>query len=222
MKEIPQLKRLIEQSLQCKPSCGIQTPEGACRTDFLTRGFVGKVRLFLDNYLSILGSTNCEKVLKLVEKMEGDPEYAVKNAELASEVYNILIEFLNHLSREAKDAKIAFSIIITKLTGIPEILLSCKLPSTYGELNFQAYSILSTLALNEGYVITARTYFQNLTNYAKSGERVPMVLLEGRILIAEYHLEGAINQLENILNDADFYERKKILYYSKRTLLLMF
>jgi tetratricopeptide (TPR) repeat protein len=210
---IDETNRLIRQLSQCKSFGEIRTPEGTCKTDFLTEGFVGKVRLVLGTHVDLLGKVNCNKALRLVEKMEGDPEYPAKNTKLASEVCNIFIESFDHLPGEAKDTRIAFSVILSKLTGIPEPLLSCELPSTYNEINFQAYATLSTLALNEGDIGAARTYFRDLTEYAESRERVPMLLLEGRILIAEYSLDEAIRKLENILNDADFCEKKTILHY---------
>ncbi|MGC1121165.1 MAG: tetratricopeptide repeat protein, partial [Candidatus Methanofastidiosia archaeon] len=210
---IDETNQLVRQLVQYGSVGEIHTPEGVCKTDFLTEGFLGKMRLILGTYVETLGKINYSKVLKLVEKMEGDPEYPAKNIRLASEVRDILIESFDHLPGESKDARIAFSVLLSKLTGAPDPLLSCELPSTYNELNLQAYITLSTLALNEGDIDSARSSFRSLAEFAESGARVPIALLEGRILIAEYCLDEAIRKLESILNEADFYERKIILYY---------
>lgn len=201
------------QLLQCRVIGEIQTPEGLCKSDFLTEGFVGKVRLVLGTHADVLGKVNYRKVVGLVEKVEGDPEYAVKNTELASEVCTILIESLNHLPQDAKNARIVFSIILSKFTGSSEFLESCELPSDYDELNFQAYITLATISLNRSDIESSRKYLMKLRDYMDSGEKILPGILEGRILIEDNSFDEAINCFKEIIDDADSNTRKVILFY---------
>ena len=81
--EILQLARniseLTKQLSQCRTTGQIQTPEGWCKSDFLTEGFVGKVKLILGTHVNVLEEVNYSKIVKLVEKMERDPEYIFHN-----------------------------------------------------------------------------------------------------------------------------------------------
>jgi tetratricopeptide (TPR) repeat protein len=212
-KNTTEIKDQIEHNYQCKPSNGIRTPEGICKTDLLTAGFVAKLRLVLGSQVEVLGKVNHAKIIKLMGKMEGDPEYVVKNSKKAAEVCNILIESYDSLPPDVKEAKIAFCIILSKVTGIIDLLESCGLPSRYDEFNFQAHMILSTIALNQGDINSAKAHLKEMRNYIEGGGRVLVGILEGRIFIEEYKREEAIEHLENVLNDADFYEKKIILSY---------
>lgn len=215
--ETLQLARNILESnrqiSQCRVASEIQTPEGLCKSDFLTEGFVGKVRLVLGTHADILGKVNYSKVVGLVEKVEGDPEYAVKNTKLTSEVCTILVESFDHLPQDAKNARIVFSIILSKFTGSSESLESCELPSDYDELNFQAYITLATISLNRSDIESSRKYLMKLRDYMGSGEKILAGIIEGRILIEEYSFDEAINCFRKIINDADSNTRKVILFY---------
>ncbi len=209
VKDIPELKEMIHQSTQCPSQDLIQTPEGMCKMNILTKGFIGKFRLILGENYEVLGDINHRKILEFVEKMEGDPEYHAKNAGLTSEVCKILVESLDHISKETK---IAFSIILSRVTGMGEFLEQCELPSGYDEFNFQVYVTQCGVMLHRKDVDSARGYLGKAKECVERDE-VLVGILEGRILAEEYKFDEAIEEFERIIGRADFYEKKIILFY---------